>query len=117
MLEGIAYLHENQVCHRDIKPSNILITKDKKNVFLVDFNVAKKVKEGDNLIMFTKTAGTLAFAAPERLTENCIYNEKVDMWASGIVLFMLLIGSHPFESNGSTVHLFEQIMKGEEVVR
>jgi serine/threonine protein kinase len=75
------------------------------------------VKEGDDLIMFTRTAGTLAFAAPERLTENCIYNEKVDMWASGIVLFMLLVGSHPFESNGSIAQLFEQIMKGEEVVR
>ncbi len=50
--------------------------------------------------MFTRTAGTLAFAAPERLTENCIYNEKVDMWASGIVLFMLLVESHPtFRAN------------------
>ena len=53
--------------------------------------------------MYTKSAGTLAFAAPERLTNNCIYNEKVDMWAAGIVLYMLLTGSHPFLSNGCTI--------------
>jgi len=69
--------------------------------------VAKKIPEGDMFMMFTKTAGTLAFAAPERLSDNCVYTEKVDMWAAGIVLFMLLVGSHPFESNGSTVRLFE----------
>ncbi len=48
--------------------------------------------------MYTRTAGTLAFAAPERcvdsdnLVDGCVYSEKVDMWAAGIVLFMLLTG-------------------------
>lgn len=106
ILEGIAYLHEHSVCHRDIKPSNILISKDRTRVALVDFNVAKKISDGDNFVLFTKSAGTLAYAAPERLRENCVYDEKVDMWAAGVVLYMLLVGSHPFESNGSTVRLF-----------
>ena len=101
----MAYLHANHVSHRDIKPSNILITKDRSRVLLVDFNVAKLVKEGDMLLMYTKSAGTLAFAAPERLSENCVYNELVDMWACGIVLYMLLFGQHPFESNGSAPKL------------
>lgn len=83
---------------------------------MVDFNVAKKVNEGDNFVMFTKSAGTLAFTAPERLRDNCVYTEKVDMWAMGIVLFMLLVGSHPFESNGSTAKLFEQILNGQTIV-
>lgn len=38
------------------------------------------------------------------------------MWAMGIVLFMLLVGSHPFESNGSTAKLFEQILNGQTIV-
>jgi len=86
------------VCHRDIKPSNILITKDKSRVVIVDFNVAKRIKAGDPFLMYTRTAGTLAFAAPERcvdsdnLVDGCVYSEKVDMWAAGIVLFMLLTG-------------------------
>lgn len=73
---------------------------------LVDFNVAKKVRDGENFVLFTKSAGTMAFAAPERLRDNLVYDEKVDMWAAGIVLFMLLVGSHPFESNGTTMLLF-----------
>jgi len=76
-------------------------------VALVDFNVAKKIEDGENFIMYTKQAGTLAFAAPERLRDNSVYSEKVDIWAAGIVLYMLLMGNHPFESNGSTIRLFE----------
>lgn len=98
LLEGIAYLHAKGVAHRDIKPSNILITKEMK-VYITDFNVAKKgaetPKEGDNtsLTMYTKSAGTVAFAAPERLKQsNATYTEKVDMWSAGIVLIMLLTG-------------------------
>ena len=71
ILEGLNYLHENGVCHRDIKPSNILVTKDCLDVYLADFNVAaKKSADQESFKMYTKTAGTLAFAAPERLKEN-----------------------------------------------
>jgi len=66
-------------------------------------------------MMYTKSAGTLAFAAPERLAEDCRYTEKVDMWAAGIVLFMLLTGYHPFDTTSSTVKLIEQIMRGREI--
>jgi serine/threonine protein kinase len=63
-------LHIKGVCHRDIKPSNILITKDRQRVTLADFNVAKKIPEGETEFkLFTKSAGTLAFVAPERLRE------------------------------------------------
>ena len=58
-------------------------------------------------LMYTKSAGTLSFAAPERLVDGCVYSEKVDMWALGIVLFMLLTGHHPFDTNGMTVKLIE----------
>ena len=107
LLSGVGYLHAHNVSHRDIKPSNILITKDRARIALVDFNTAKQVKEGDMLLMYTKSAGTLAFAAPERLTENCVYTEKVDVWSCGIVLFMLLTGHHPFESQGNTAKIIE----------
>ena len=68
------------------------------------------------MLMYTKTAGNLAFAAPERLVENCVYSEKVDIWAAGIVLVMLLTGKHPFETTGMTVKLIEDIMRGQEIV-
>ena len=46
--------------------------------------------------MKSSQRGTLAYAAPERMGFSP-YTEKVDMWAAGIVLYMLLVGRHPFE--------------------
>ena len=64
-------MHENCVCHRDIKPSNILVTKVRSRAVLVDFNVAKKVEfDEKGMNMYTRSAGTLAFAAPERFSES-----------------------------------------------
>lgn len=107
-MEGIAYLHEQRVCHRDIKPSNILVSKDQSRCILVDFNVAKHHDECEPLMyMYTSGAGTLSFAAPERLKPHQTgYTEKVDVWAAGVLLMMLLTGQHPFsDSNSSATSL------------
>jgi serine/threonine protein kinase len=89
-------------------------------VVLVDFNVAKKFEFYEPRIMFTRGAGTLAFAAPERLSEGGAagYTEKVDIWAAGILLVMLLLGYHPFsDHNGSTTLLIKQIINGEQIIK
>lgn len=89
-----------------------MITKDKKRIVIADFNVAKKKADSDKdkpFEMFTKTAGSLAFASPERLLESQPYTTKVDIWAAGIVLVMLLTGQYPFESSGMTAKLFADI--------
>lgn len=51
--------------------------------------------------MQTKT-GTLAFSAPE-MFEMSEYDEKVDMWSAGILLYMMLSGEHPFDSGNISV--------------
>jgi len=69
VLEAVEYLHSKRVVHRDIKPENILVTKDKQRAVLADFNVAKLndgLKE-EKMTMITRSAGTMAFVAPERL--------------------------------------------------
>ena len=66
--------------------------------------------------MHTRSTGALAYAAPERLKDNCVYNEKVDMWACGIVLFMLLTGKHPFDTESSIVQLMQEILQGQTIV-
>ncbi len=106
VLQGIAYLHEHDVAHRDIKPHNILVTPDNK-VYLMDFNVSsKKADSKAAFAMMTKT-GTVAFSAPEIFTQR-VYDEKVDLWSAGIVLFMMLTGRPPFEEE-SAARLVHQI--------
>ena len=90
-MEGIAYLHRQNVAHRDIKPQNLLVTQSH-HVYIMDFNVSFQ-QEDEHAVrhqMRTKT-GTVAFSAPEIFTQQ-VYDEKVDIWSAGIVLYMMLSG-------------------------
>jgi calcium/calmodulin-dependent protein kinase I len=86
-------LHEKGVCHRDIKPSNILVLNHKDKIKITDFNISKLCRN-KNFKMLTHT-GTEAFVAPE-MYKNQVYNEKVDLWSAGCVLYTMLAGYQPF---------------------
>jgi len=87
------YMHENGVIHRDLKPENIVYVDDKSShICVTDFGLAKYVKKG----LLTKTAcGTPGYVAPEILQMQR-YNSQVDMWAVGVILYILLCGFPPF---------------------
>jgi serine/threonine protein kinase len=92
-------MHKNSVCHRDIKPDNILVSADGNVVKITDFNISKfssvrATKITHNIKMWTNT-GTVNYLAPEILNDEP-YTEAVDMWSVGIVLYIMLCGSHPF---------------------
>ncbi len=102
ILSAIHFMHQNLICHRDLKPNNILTTEDGKTVKITDFNVSKfgdknkKFLFEKNIKMWTYT-GTVAFSAPEVFSEG-EYNESVDIWSAGVVLYVMLSGRQPFES-------------------
>ena len=97
IFEAIDYLHSNEnLVHCDIKPENFVVKFNKENkpqLKLIDFgNSRRKPKDKERLFNFV---GTKEYTAPEAL-ENTGFNEKVDEWAAGIIMFNILTGADPF---------------------
>ena len=98
ILSAIVYFHERKIVHKDLKPENILIDSRNKtslHIKIIDFGTAEEFTPSStmNLIM-----GTVYYIAPEVLMKS--YNEKCDVWSCGVILYILLSGTPPF--NGKT---------------
>lgn len=102
--EGVAYLHKKNVIHRDIKPENILVD-SRGNIKLCDFGWSALNRPSRKTF-----CGTYEYMAPE-IFENKPYNEKVDIWSLGILIYELLHGSSPFKG-GSVLDIYKNILKG-----
>uniref|UniRef100_A0A3B3B5I7 Serine/threonine-protein kinase DCLK2 n=1 Tax=Oryzias melastigma TaxID=30732 RepID=A0A3B3B5I7_ORYME len=107
---AIKYLHRMNIVHRDIKPENLLVCEypdGTKSLKLGDFGLATVV-EGP---LFT-VCGTPTYVAPEIIAETG-YGLKVDIWAAGVITYILLCGFPPFRSeNNVQEELFDQILRG-----
>ncbi|CAJ1461141.1 unnamed protein product, partial [Effrenium voratum] len=93
MLSGIAYLHCMSVVHRDIKLENYMRVKesDGANLKLIDMGLATRIKKNRRL---HERVGTLMFMAPEVRKKD--YDEKVDIWGIGMVLYMCAVCMDPW---------------------
>ncbi|KAM4640424.1 serine/threonine-protein kinase H1 isoform 2-T3 [Amazona ochrocephala] len=111
VLDGVKYLHTLGITHRDLKPENLLYYHpgtDSK-IMITDFGLASARKKGDDCLMKT-TCGTPEYIAPEILVRKP-YTNSVDMWALGVISYILLSGTMPFEDDNRT-RLYRQILKG-----
>jgi calcium-dependent protein kinase len=103
ILNALNYLHNQvSICHRDIKPENFLITINEQNrpiPKLIDFGIAQYIHTGEK--MQGKT-GTVSYMAPEILLKG-IYDEKVDVWSAGIILYNMITGSKPFSDENEEI--------------
>ena len=95
ILDGLAYAHHKGIIHRDVKPSNIIITSDA-DVKVLDFGIAKILKEGRNNI--TKTGaqlGTVLYMSPEQVKGEPV-DLRTDIYSLGVTLFEMLTGRSPY---------------------
>ncbi len=109
LVQSIQYLHKKGIVHRDLKPENLIYANfsDDSEVKITDFGLAK-IATGHSYL--TTACGTPNYVAPEVLT-NEGYDEAVDMWSIGVILYILLCGFPPFYSD-NTQELFDQIISG-----
>lgn len=96
VLNGLLYCHQNNIIHSDIKPANILLSDDN-NLKLCDFGHSQK--NNFQYKGISARRGTPIFMAPELYCECIEYGKNVDIWAIGILAYMLFFNYHPFINN------------------
>ncbi|XP_031731298.1 calcium/calmodulin-dependent protein kinase type II subunit gamma isoform X29 [Anarrhichthys ocellatus] len=110
ILESVSHIHQHDIVHRDLKPENLLLASKMKGaaVKLADFGLAIEV-QADQQAWFG-FAGTPGYLSPEVLRKDP-YGKPVDIWACGVILYILLVGYPPFWDEDQH-KLYQQIKAG-----
>eukprot|EP00923_Selenidium_pygospionis_P023379 GHVN01040745.1.p1 GENE.GHVN01040745.1~~GHVN01040745.1.p1 ORF type:complete len:474 (+),score=64.53 GHVN01040745.1:444-1865(+) len=109
MLDAIEYVHSLQIVHRDIKAENFLFKgkEEMSNLLLIDFGMAIRLQDDKQL---TQLCGSPHYVAPELIRRQ--YRFQVDMWALGVMIYLMLFGKYPFEAQDHKT-IIQQILKHE----
>ncbi|CAD8095218.1 unnamed protein product [Paramecium sonneborni] len=103
--DAVSYMHQLNISHRDLKFENLLIDYNTRKVKIIDFGYSIKI-DGKQVC----SCGTPQYMAPE-LVKKSTYDESVDVWACGVILYKILTGVFPFRGN-SEKDLYRKICLG-----
>ena len=97
MLKALNFVHRKPIVHRDLKLSNVLISSKKDlSIKVCDFGYAAFFNKDESL---EKRCGTAPYCAPELWDADADFNEKIDIWALGIMTYLMLFGVENFPFN------------------
>ena len=110
VVEGVVYMHKQEILHRDLKLDNILLAE--KSAKICDFGISVRVEKG---VFIREKSGTPAFLAPE-VVAGCGYEGfGSDIWSLGVCLYAMIVGMVPFRGY-SVKEVEKMILKGRYVV-
>ena len=107
--EAVCYIHSQNIIHRDLKPNNILfLDKERTQVVIIDFGISGMANGNQREKI---KAGTTSFLPPEIASgEEFSSNQQLDIWAMGIILYLMVEGSYPFDGK-NTKEIITAILK------
>ncbi len=109
---ALAEAHRNGIIHRDIKPGNIMLCNRQgfpSFVKVLDFGLSKLINNRNDVTKKNDLIGSASFMAPEQILGNAPVDERVDVYALGVLFFFMLSGKRPFEGDDDISILYHQV--------
>ena len=108
LINGLEYIHSLGIVHRDLKPENLLLTKEYL-LKIIDFGLSNYFVKGQKDLLSTP-CGSPCYTSPEMVAGKKYDGTKIDIWATGIILYAMLCGFLPFEDKDNDI-LFDKILE------
>ncbi|CAD8164525.1 unnamed protein product [Paramecium pentaurelia] len=112
LLSGLKHLHELNIVHRDIKLQNILFLDNQNGntLKIADFGLSCFKQQ---IPYYNPRCGTPGYTAPEVFAQQCIYDEKVDIYSAGIILYNMLTRKNPFGNSKNVQDIIKRNISGQ----
>jgi serine/threonine protein kinase len=120
LAKGLHHAHQQKIVHRDLKPENIMLSPLPSGGYIVkilDFGIAKLTEPGPEAITRSGwSLGTAAYMAPEQARGGRDLDERVDVFAFGVVTYEVLAGKRPFDGSSYNETLFKVVSQPHESI-